>query len=115
MMRSQRWFLPGLFLITVSALLLEILDTRLLSVLTWYHLSFFAVSMAMFGLAAGAVHVYLGGARFEGEGARRSLAEFSLLFAFSIPVTHLILLRLPLGLDLVTFQVSSVIAAAFCA
>jgi len=48
-------FLAGLFLTTLSTLTLEILDTRLLSVITWYHLSFFAVSTAMFGMAAGAV------------------------------------------------------------
>ena len=54
-------FLVGLFLTTLATLTLEILDTRLLSVLTWYHLSFLAVSLAMLGMAAGAVYVYLGG------------------------------------------------------
>ena len=41
--------------------MLEVLDTRLLSVLTWYHLSFLAVSVAMLGMAAGAVLVFVGG------------------------------------------------------
>ncbi|MBI2219642.1 MAG: hypothetical protein HYU53_00340 [Acidobacteria bacterium] len=45
----------GLFLVTFATLVLEVLDSRLLSVLTWYHLSFFAVSLAMLGMAAGAV------------------------------------------------------------
>ena len=62
--------LAALLLTTLATLTLEILDTRLLSVLTWYHLSFFAVSIAMFGMAAGAVHVYLGGSRFEGAAAQ---------------------------------------------
>ena len=53
----SRSFLAGLFFITSATLLLEILNTRLLSVVTWYHLSFFAVSMAMFGMAAGALWV----------------------------------------------------------
>ena len=48
-----------MFLATLSTLLLETLDARLLSVLTWYHLSFFAVSVAMLGMAAGAVYVFL--------------------------------------------------------
>jgi hypothetical protein len=45
--------LTGLFLTALSTLTLEILDTRLLSVITWYHLSFFAISTAMFGMTAG--------------------------------------------------------------
>jgi hypothetical protein len=62
----SRSFLLGVFFTALSTLSLEILDTRLLSVLTWYHISFFAVSMAMFGMTAGAVHVYLGGDHFTG-------------------------------------------------
>jgi hypothetical protein len=42
-MPSPRWLLAGLFCTTFATLLLEILDARLLSVLTWYHLSFVAV------------------------------------------------------------------------
>jgi len=38
-------------------------DTHPLSC-RWYHLAFFAISMAMFGLTAGAVWVYLQGERF---------------------------------------------------
>jgi hypothetical protein len=114
-MANQRWFLPGLFFTTLSALMLEILDTRLLSVLTWYHLSFFAVSTAMFGLAAGAVHVYLGGARFQGEKAPKQLAAFSLLYAASIPAAHLVILRVPFHLDLVNFELSNVVTNALCA
>ena len=55
---NRGWFLAGLFFSTLATLSLEILDTRLLSVLTWYHLAFLAVSVAMFGMSAGAVHVY---------------------------------------------------------
>ena len=49
----------GLFCATFATLLLEILDGRLLSVLTWYHLSFLAVSLAMLGMAAGSVFVFV--------------------------------------------------------
>jgi hypothetical protein len=107
-MIGRGWFLSGLFLTTLSALMLEVLDTRLLSVLTWYHLSFFAVSTAMFGLSAGAVHVYFGGVRFQGEGAQQQLAAFSLFYALSIPTTHLLILRVPFGLDLVSFHLMNV-------
>ena len=57
---SLRYLNAGLFLVTLATLMLEVLDTRLLSVLTWYHFSFFAVSVAMLGMAAGAVAVLFG-------------------------------------------------------
>lgn len=87
--RSRSIFLAGLLLTTLATLTLEILDTRLLSVITWYHLSFFAVSVAMLGMTAGAVYVYLGGARFEGRNSLRALARYSTWFALSIPVSHI--------------------------
>ena len=89
-------FLAGLFLTTLATLTLEILDTRLLSVITWYHLSFFAVSTAMFGMAAGAVRVYLGERAFGGDAAPRALARHATLLALSIPVTNLVNLCIPI-------------------
>ena len=52
-------FYAGVFLISGSTLMLEIIQTRILSVVVWYHLAFFVISLAMFGLTAGAVWVYL--------------------------------------------------------
>lgn len=96
MERRQSWFLVGLFLTTLTTLCLEVLDTRLLSVMTWYHLSFFAVSTAMFGMSAGALRVYLGGARFEGQGAVRALGHYGLLYAIAIPLSHVLGLQIPI-------------------
>jgi hypothetical protein len=106
MTSRDRWlFLAGLFATTASALLLEVLDTRLLSVLTWYHLSFFAVSIAMFGLSAGGLSVYLRKTPpADLEGCRRLLAENSLAYAISIPLSHFLLLQIPFKMDLVSFQ-----------
>jgi predicted membrane-bound spermidine synthase len=84
-----------LFLTTFATLTLETLDTRLLSVLTWYHLSFFAVSVAMLGMAAGAVHVYLGGERFSVENAPAAMARTAIWFAISIPAGHALNLHVP--------------------
>src|SRR5215467_10442091 len=47
----------GLFLTTLSLLQLELFLTRIFSVTMWYHFAFMAISLAMFGLAAGAVIV----------------------------------------------------------
>jgi len=94
MIERGRWLISGLFFTTLATLLLELLDSRLLSVLTWYHLSFFAVSLAMLGTAAGAVYVFLRGARSSGEQARTSMVKLSLAFAVTVPLTHLVLVRL---------------------
>lgn len=90
-----RWLGPGLFFATLATLLLETLNARLLSVLTWYHLSFFAVSLAMLGMAAGAVHVFLRPDRFSPDRAAGALARTTFLFALSIPLSHLITLVIP--------------------
>src|SRR4030095_8555539 len=96
---GRSWFLAGLFFTTLATLALETLDTRLVSALTWYHLSFFAVSMAMFGMAGGAVHVYLGGERYQGEAARKALVRFTLLFAASIPLSDIANLTIPFTIE----------------
>ncbi|HVW04586.1 MAG TPA: class I SAM-dependent methyltransferase [Vicinamibacterales bacterium] len=90
-----RWLGPGLFFATLSTLLLETLDARLLSVLTWYHLSFFAVSLAMLGMAGGAVFVFLHPAAFSPDRAPRSLARATLAFALAVPISHLFTLVMP--------------------
>ncbi len=95
-LRNQRWLMAGLFLATVATLVLEILDSRLLSALTWYHLAFFAVSLAMLGMAAGAVLVFLGGEAFDGERAAHSLPRYCLWLAISIPVSHIVNLCVPI-------------------
>ena len=54
----MRWkFHAGLFLTTLSLLNLELLLTRIFSVTMWYHFAFMAISLAMFGVAGGAVLV----------------------------------------------------------
>src|SRR5581483_2661320 len=84
-MRPMRFYL-GVFLISFAALALEIVQTRILSVVVWYHLAFFVISLAMFGLTAGAVWVYLKGARFSAKTLSYDLAYFSGLFAFSTAI-----------------------------
>src|SRR5207247_3762582 len=104
MSNKPRWFLAGLFFPTLATLCLEVLDTRLLSVMAWYHLSFFAVSTAMFGMSAGALRVYLGGTAFEGQRAERALVRHALLLALLAPACHLanLVVRIPSGTSAVT-------------
>lgn len=101
--------MAGLFLATVATLVLEILDSRLLSALTWYHLAFFAVSIAMLGMAAGAVLVFLGGDAFKGDRAIASLPRYCRWLAISIPVTHVLNLAIPIP-TLETFSAMEFVA-----
>lgn len=86
----------GLFFVTGATLIVEVLDSRLLSVLTWYHLSFFAVSLAMLGMSAGAVRVFLAGEQMSGARTGPALARYAGLFAISIPLSHVVNLAVPL-------------------
>src|SRR5688572_437676 len=62
---EARFFYAGVFLMAANTLILQVVQTRILSVVAWYHLAFFVISMAMFGLTAGAVWVYLMRDRFS--------------------------------------------------
>jgi len=64
--------------------MLQLTQTRILSVVAWYHLAFFAISMAMFGLTAGAIWVYQKGERFTEHTLTFDLSYFSSLFAITI-------------------------------
>ncbi len=87
----MRWLTAGLFCVTLATLMLEVLDSRLLSVLAWYHLSFLAVSVAMLGMAAGAVLVFVGGSRLD----QRLLPEATGAFALILVLSHLANLAIP--------------------
>ena len=80
------WFYTGVFLTSLAALMLEIVQTRILSVVVWYHLAFLVISLAMFGLTAGAVWVYLKGERFTAKTLSYDLGYFSGLFAFAAAI-----------------------------
>lgn len=80
---SSLRFYAGLFLVTACTLMLQIVQTRILSVVAWYHLAFFAISMAMFGMTAGAVWLYLRRDRFTERTLSYDLAHYSMAFAVS--------------------------------
>jgi hypothetical protein len=85
----------GIFLVTLSTLMYEILLTRIFSVTMWYHFAFVAISVAMFGMTVGAVLVYLRPSLFTPERARRHLSVSALLFAMSIVLTFYVHLSVP--------------------
>src|SRR6202011_4918205 len=78
----QPWFLAGVFLTCMCGLMLQIMETRVLSVIGYYHLAFFAIGVAMLGMTAGALAVFY---RFEPAYASDRLFEVmaSVMSAFA--------------------------------
>jgi hypothetical protein len=87
-------FYAGLFIVTACTLMLQVVQTRILSVVAWYHLAFFAISMAMFGLTAGAVWLYLRRERYTEATLSYDLSHHSMAFAVSIAASLLVQLTL---------------------
>jgi hypothetical protein len=86
----------GIFVLALSTLMLEVLLTRITSVMAWYHLAFFVISLAMLGLTAGAVLVFLKPDWVTADDVARRLAESTLGFALAIPLGLALLLAHPL-------------------
>jgi hypothetical protein len=80
-------FLAGVFLISLSSLVLQVLQTRIMSVIAWYYLAFFAISVAMLGMTIGAVWVYLWRERFRSQQLAVTLSNFALLAAIAMPAS----------------------------
>jgi hypothetical protein len=83
-------FLIGVFLITFSVLVFQIVQTRILSVVAWYYLAFFAISVAMLGMTIGAVLVYLQRDRFRPDRLASDLAKYSLATAVSTAASMMV-------------------------
>jgi spermidine synthase len=86
----------GIFVLALATLMLEVLLTRIASVIAWYHLAFFVISLAMLGLTAGAVLVFVRPAWFSGAEVARRLAESTLGFALATPLCLALALSHPL-------------------
>ena len=80
-------FLSGVFLMTFSSLIFQIVQTRILSVVAWYYLAFFAISVAMLGMTVGAVWVYLRREQFQGTALPITLSSFALWTALAMPAS----------------------------
>jgi hypothetical protein len=104
----------GTFLIALATLALEICLTRLLSVTTWYHLAFFAISTAMLGMTAGAVTVHLKPRWFRQESLDANIALACVGFALATPVSLIVLCVLPLNVPASATDVLMLALATAC-
>src|SRR5579872_48597 len=96
--RSRNWFLAGVLLTCMCSLQLQIMETRVLSVIGYYHLAFFAIGIAMLGMTAGALAVFY---RFERAYSAAHLSHIAsrvmTWFAWSVLASLLFLLSLALN------------------
>ncbi len=104
-------FYAGLFLVCASTLMYEVVLTRLLSVLCWYYLAFVSISMAMFGMTAGALAVQLRPGWFKPGDVSSRLASTAFAMALSMPLALVISLALQTLFSFLLF--SAVIAVPF--
>src|SRR5947207_1350067 len=94
----------GLFLTTLSLLQFELFLTRIFSVTMWYHFAFMVISLAMFGLAAGAIFIEL----IKKRKAHAMLANFGLLFALTSAICFSAQLYIPVDPETINQSVTLV-------
>ena len=83
----------GLFLVALSTLTHQVLLTRIFSVTMWYHFAFVAISIAMFGMTAGALLAYAW--RPPAEKVRTYLALSAIAYPMAIVFSFLTQLSIP--------------------
>jgi hypothetical protein len=88
-------FYSGVFLLCMSVLVLQIVQTRILSVVSVYYLAFLSIGMAMLGLTAGALLVYLKPGHFESRDIAVVLSRVTAAYAIAISGCFLVQLASP--------------------
>jgi len=89
-------FLTGVFLLCMSVLMIQIVQTRILSVVSLYYMAFFSISMAMLGLTGGALFVYYKLDHVNPRNVNAFLSRISTAFALCIAVCFALELTTPL-------------------
>lgn len=85
----------GIFFISLSILMLELTLTRIFSVTMWYHFAFMAVSLALFGLGASGIYVYIFQNKLIKENIFYYLSIFSVLLSLFILFSFIFYLQFP--------------------
>ena len=100
--RTHRVPLPmllGVGCLSAAILIVELTLTRVFSVTMLYHFAFLAISIAMFGLSAGSVFVYVTPRLHPVEGVGKQLQTYAALFWAVTMVSAIVLLRMRMGFD----------------
>lgn len=81
---SRKRVFASIYLVSLSLLMYEVLLTRIFSVTMYYHFAFLIVSIAMFGITAGSLSVYLFADFFARRDTLYNLSLASLFQALTI-------------------------------
>ena len=82
-----------------AILMIELALTRIFSVTMYYHFAFLAISIALFGLSASGVYVYVMRRAFDRRSTASLLTLHSLLFAAATVLALAALVRIRVGLN----------------
>jgi hypothetical protein len=91
--------LAGIGCISAALLMIELALTRIFSVTMYYHFAFLAISIALFGLSASGVYVYVARRPLSGRPTATLLAVHSLVFAAVTVGALAALVRIRVGLN----------------
>jgi hypothetical protein len=94
-LRARAATYAGLFVVTSTTLMYEIVLTRIFSVAMWYHFAFVAISVALFGMTVGALIVHLRPQSFTDDKVKSQMWRFSLAYAVSVAVAFCVQLAVP--------------------
>ncbi|OQY25839.1 MAG: hypothetical protein B6I34_01405 [Anaerolineaceae bacterium 4572_32.1] len=99
MKQSRNSALLGILLTSTAVLTLEVVLTRIFSVLMWYHFVFVVISLALLGSGTAGVWLYLMAHRFPAERIHERLTLLALLFALSVVGMFLLYLQIPFEIE----------------
>ena len=88
---NQTLVLTGVFLVSMSGLILEISITRIFSAAIWYHHAFLAVSLALLGLGSSGLFLHFRSKYYDGHWASNMAILASISIAISIPLVLFIM------------------------
>jgi hypothetical protein len=91
--------LVGIAAVSAALLMTELALTRIFSVTMYYHFAFLAISIALFGLSASGVSVYVLRRRLAGIQTHRLLSAGALLHAGATVAALAFLVRIRVGLN----------------
>lgn len=99
-MKQPRTFaLGGILFTSLAVLTLEIVLTRIFSVLMWYHFAFMVISLALLGSGTAGVWLYLMSRRLPVEQTSEHLVLLATFFALSVVGAFLIYLQIPFEIE----------------
>src|SRR5687768_1710794 len=97
--RLDRAVLIGIGAVSAALLMTELSLTRIFSVTMYYHFAFLAISIALFGLSASGVLVYVFRQRLAPARTRELLSAGALLHGLATLVALACLVRIRVGLN----------------